>query len=927
MNPLPHLRARLALALVTAGLWACDTTPGRPEPAPNAAPVLRILRPQGTAALRVGQPVELEAEVGDAEDGASLGDSVLWVSSLEGQLARGPRATTTFHEQGDATLTATVVDSGGQVTSASVRLSVLGPGAPSATVLRPAAGSAYNLGEPLDLECEALAIGGAKLTGSAVQWTSALTGPLPQGETARTTLRVAGEDTLTCTATDPATGVSTTASVRVTVRATRAPSVLITRPDAEEVYVKTGEPVPFSSTLLFRATAQDFNADGGAGNLDGAIRWVLEPGGVELGDGPSVEHTFTEPGEYAVTAHVADGQGNTATDSVRIRLVTNLPPWCEIEVPLDSARLLRGATSTLHGHCMDPETGTVLMPTWATSVSSTPLGTGETVDAILTVAGAQTLTACAVDPEDATLRGCAERPVRVIVNSAPTGCAIQAPRTAAAVNAGRPLSLVGAATDAEDPQGDLRFEWTSSRDGALASGPSATTTRLTTAGSQVLTLTVTDPWGLSCTAAVSVTVNGAPEVRVDTLRQGATNCLEQPCREGQTVVATGFVRDSETPGSLARLAWQDSLGGSVEVGAGSNPVANFPMPGVGRHTVVLLAEDRDGAVGRAAASYTVLSAGRPQLMEGVTGAGGPTVALALFNEALRFVDGVTPSVFSAQPPVGTLSVSAPARSLFTLRASGGEVLFVGTDGGGVHRCVAATCARFSGGVLAIAEDRVTAVAAVEVPDLLLLGTARGLVLTRASNPSLGGRDGTIVGQRLLEGREIRQVAVSPMSTPERVKVWAATSAGLAELTVQAGDGFEPALAEVTVALHVPPEVPDTDVLSLAVGPEGQVFAGTHKGFSALGSPGPALRAAPWRLADEQVSALLFERRALDGGTRDVLWAGTKGGLVRYDVASDIVTPFGTSEGLPDLDVRALVRSSEGERYIGTPKGVVMYSAP
>jgi hypothetical protein len=875
----------------------------------------------------VGQPVELEATVEDVEDGETLAERVLWVSSREGQLARGARTTATFHEGGDQTLTATVVDSGGQVTSASLRLSVLARGAPVATVLRPAPGGTFNLGEPLDLRCEAVTVGGVRLTGGAVQWTSALTGPLPQGEEVRAALRVAGEDTLTCTAKDPATGDSATASVRVTVRATLAPAVLITRPEQEEVYVKTGEPAPFASTLLFRATARDFNAGGGAGNLDGAIQWTLEPGGVALGAGPSVTHTFTTPGEYTVTARVVDGLGNPATDSMRVRLVTNLPPWCEIEAPLDGARLPLGSASALRGRCVDPETGRTLEPTWSTSASPTPLGTGVEVEGLLTVSGAQVLSACAVDPDDAALRGCATRQVRAIVNSAPTGCAIQAPRPEAVVNAGRPLMLEGSAVDAEDPRGDLRYTWTSSRDGALVSGANATTRRLTTSGSHVLTLTVTDPAGLACTATVSVTVNGAPEVRVDGVRQEGLNCLQEPCREGRSILVTGFIRDLDTPGSSSELAWLDSLGGRLEPGSGNSTTATLSAPGVGRHTVVLRVTARAGAVGRAAASFTVLPAGRTRLLEAVTGGDAPAVALAFAGNALRYVDGEAASVFSAQPPSGTVSVSAPARALFSLRGAAGEVLFVGTNGGGVHRCVEGTCARFAGGPLGASDDQVTAVAALESPDLLLLGTAGGIVLTRASNPSAGGRPGVLVGRRLLEGREVRQVVISPASTPTQVKAWAATSAGLAEVTVHVEDVFEPALASVTVVMHLPPAVPDEDVLSVAVGPEGQVFAGTRKGFSALGQPGPLLGDEPWDLPDEEVRALLFERQPAGTGTRDVLWAGTKEGLVRYDVAADIVTLFSTPEGLPDAEVHTLLAGPDGVRYIGTAHGVARYAGP
>lgn len=915
------------MALVVAGAWGCDASTAPPLPPPNAPPTLRILQPVAPATPRVGQPVDFEASVEDVEDGASLAEHVLWVSSREGQLARGARPRATFQEDGEQTLTATVVDSGGQVTSTSLRLSVLARAAPLTSILRPAAGSAFNLGELLELECQALTVDGVRLTGDAVQWTSELTGPLPPGAVLKAVLRVAGEDTLTCTATDPETGDGASARVPVTVRATLAPAVLITRPEQEAVYVKAGEPVPFSPTLLLRATARDFNAAGGAGNLDGAIQWTLEPGGVALGAGSAVTHTFTRPGEYTVTARAVDGLGNAATDSVRVRLVTNLPPGCEVEAPLDGARLLLGATSMLRGRCVDPETGATVEPTWSTSAASTPLGTGATVEGRFTVAGAQVLSACAVDPEDAALRGCATRQVRAIVNSAPAGCSIQAPLPEARVNAGRPLALEGSAADAEDPRGDLRFAWTSSRDGALGSGASTSSSRLTTAGSHVLTLTVTDPWGQACTATVAVTVNGAPEVRVENVRQDGLNCLQEPCREGRPVTATGLARDVETPGSLAELAWLDSMGGRLDWSTSSTSVATLSAPGLGRHTVVLRAVDRGGAVGRAAASFTVLPVGRTRLVETVSEGGTPAVALAVAGDSPRYVDGVSAAVFSTQPLAGTLEVSAPARALFSLRGAAGEVLFVGTAGGGVHRCVGGTCARFTGGPLRAAEDRVTSVAALESPDLLLLGTDRGLVLTRASNPSAGGRPGTVVGRRLLEGREVRQVVLSPASTPTQVKAWAATSAGLAEVTVHVDAPFEPALASVMVVPHVPPEVPDVDVLSVAVGPEGQVFAGTRRGFSALGQPGPQLRDAPWGLPDEEVRTLLFERQPAGTSTRDVLWAGTRQGLVRYDVAADIVTLLTQVDGLPAAEVHALLAGPGGARYIGTGGGVALYPGP
>ncbi|AKQ65027.1 Glycoprotein gp2 [Myxococcus hansupus] len=917
-------KLRLVLvALCAVSVWGCEPRRRPPPVSPtNTAPHLSLHVTSDITALRVGQPVDVEAVVEDAEDGAALNASVLWVTSVEGQLARGARATLVFQEPGEQLLTASVMDTGGLAASASLALNVRARGAPVATVARPAPGSVFNLGEVLGLECVALTEQGVRLRGRAVQWASVLSGPLPAGDVVRATLSVAGEDTLRCTAVDPDTGVSASATVRVTVRATRAPTVRITQPESHEVFVKQGEAPPHGAAVRFHATAQDFQAEGGPGNLDDVVEWALAPSGRLLGRGPALTHTFTTPGDYAVTARVVDGQGYAAVDSVRVRLVTNLPPRCEMELPTsESPRLRQGVPSTLRATCVDPETERWLAPIWTTNVEPTPLGAGETINAVLSVAGAQVLSACAVDPEDPSLRGCVERPVRVIVNTSPNDCAIQSPLPDAVLNAGVPLLLVGSAADAEDARASLRYTWVSSRDGALAQGPNTSTKRLSMPGRHVLTLTATDPWGLACAATVAVNVNGAPEVRIESVTQGLLDCSRGPCVEGQAVLLTGSARAAATSSSITELSWLDNLSGPLlTFTVPPLPAATLSVPSSGRHTTVLTARDSQGAVGRAATSFTVLPPGHSQLLSAVPGAQRPVVAMALTADGLRYADGASPWVYAASSTVPRLEVDAPARSLFTLRNGEDETLFVGTEGGTLHRCVRGTCTRHAGAMLSAA---VTAVAAWATPDVLLLGTRHGLVLTRASDPSAGGREGTVGGRRLLEGREVRQLVISPVSTPLHVTAWAATSGGLAEITFWDEEDFEPGLATVTVVFHTPPAVLDDDVLSVAVGPEGQVFVGTRMGFSALGQPGPALRDAPWGLQDEEVRALHFERQHPgDGVSRDILWAGTKGGLVRYDLTADIVSHFGANEGLPDPDVSTLHVASEQLRYVGTAQGLV-----
>jgi PKD repeat protein len=917
------MNTRSLLALLCAlGLGGCDRGP--PPRVDNTPPGITLERPTPAQVVRTGQALQLTARVEDAEDGAALGERVVWVASDSGQLARGASATVTFTEPGERTLTATVADSGGRVASASVALQVLDARAPSLVLHEPAAGSAWNLGQVLPLHCEARSVSGALLPDSALQWTSELSGPLPSGARAQASLGVAGEDTLTCIATDPDTGARAMASVPVTVKPTQAPAVQILRPEAE-LYVKAGQPVPYSPGVLLRASAFDFNVPSGGEALAEAVEWTLEPGGTRLGRGAAVTYTFTTPGDYTVVATATDSLGNGARDVVRVHLVTNLPPRCDILQPRqDGARLLQGAPTELKARCVDPESGEEVSPTWRTTESPLPLGEGEDLDTVLAAPGPQVLSACAEDPEDPGLEGCARRSVRVAPNSAPRDCTVLAPLLDTQVNAGVDLVLRGSATDAEDPQQDLSYRWSSNREGVLAQGAATTTRRLTTAGAQNLTLTVSDPWGLTCTATVPLTVNGAPVVTLSQVEQTGTNCLLVPCREGTPLLATGSA--SDTSDGLEGLEWLDSLVG----GFGTTASSSLSSPLVGKHTLVLRATDRHGAVGRDAVSFTVLPSGHDRLVDSLTTGGEPIPALLPAPGKVLYVDGKSSTVFHAPLTSGSgtslLSLTRSGLALSRLEGATGPVLFVGTDDG-LERCTGTLCTRYRGGVLASSGEAVRTLLALESPDLLLLGTQEGLVLTRASNPSAGGPAGTIVGRRLLQGVQVRQVLASPASTARELKLWAATSEGLAELTLTVETPFEPAVALVTSVLHGPPALPDEDVRSLALSPEGLPYAGTIRGWGAPGRAGPALKAPPWSHPDEQVQALVFERRAVGGQVRDVLWAGTRRGLIRYDLGLDIATRFGVEDGLPNEDIRALSLTPEGVRLIGTASGLAVYAGP
>lgn len=919
--PMISTRRFFVLLSVVAIASGCEC--GKPPAAPNQNPLVTLLAPTQNATFRAGEAIALSATASDPEDGPLDGASVVWTSSAGGQVATGANAIASLAAVGDQVLTVAATDSAGGVGSASINITIVSATAPTVTIISPTAGTTVNRNEAIQFQCTATTPAGAAIPDANITWQSALSGALPSGSSMTASLTTAGADTITCTATDPATNGTANATVAITVNAQQAPTVQITDPGTAEIYVKPGDTGQFDPAVVFNATARDFNVGGGGGNLTSAITWTLNPGGTALGTGGTAAHTFTTLGVFTVTASATDSLGATATDVVTVHVVNNVPPLCDITRPnQDGATLPLNAAYTLQGECFDPETNTTLAPTWTTSAQTAALGTGFTLVATLTVSGQQTLFACATDPTDATLRGCFSRPIRVINNTAPTACAISAPAANAVVNQGATVTLTGSANDAEDPQSTLDYRWTSSLDGTVGTGANTTTAELVTAGAHTLTLTVTDPGGLSCSTTVNVTVNAGPTLSITQLQQGVTNCLNTSCTEAIDVAATGTATD---PQGVSSTVWTDSFAGNF--GMALN--ATLAAPVAGKHLIVLTGTDSLGAVNAVSRSLTILPVGRTTLASALTSTGAVEDLEFGAPGALLWVDGTSSLLRRTNDPAGTSGVSTnlPDPGLaVAYQALATPVTFVGTDGSGVIRCESGGgCSAFAGGPLQPSGNVVTAVAFHTASDLLAAGTDDGLVIMKASDPANGGINPIAVGQRLLVGAQVRQVVVSPVSNASSVKLYAATDRGVATVTVTVGSPFNPATAVTTESFRT--DVPDADVLSIAVSPEDKVYAGTRAGFAEVGGTGPSLRAPPYNFPDDRVQALVFERRTISGASRDVLWAGTRNGLVRYDLAVRVPSLLTTTDGLPNNDIRSLRLGATGIKYVGTAAGIGRYDGP
>ena len=93
------------------------------QPPTNTAPQISILAPMDNATIRYGQTLALQASSTDTEDG-SRSAWIVWSSSLDGYLGTGASISADMLSLGAHVITATVSDSGGLSSSATISVSV-----------------------------------------------------------------------------------------------------------------------------------------------------------------------------------------------------------------------------------------------------------------------------------------------------------------------------------------------------------------------------------------------------------------------------------------------------------------------------------------------------------------------------------------------------------------------------------------------------------------------------------------------------------------------------------------------------------------------------------------------------------------------------------------------------------------------------------
>ncbi len=558
-------------------------------------PRVRIMAPADGASVDPGGPVTLTATATDTEDG-DLGARTVWTADIDGALGTGARITTTaLATRGAQGITASVTDSEGFV--GTHRISVYVNAAPAVTIVTPANGAAFTLGQAIALEARAVDPEDGDRSADVV-WASDADGALGAGSRIVVSTLSAGFHNITAAVAD-SRGRTASAGIRIFVDG--VPRITIIVPGSGAVLFANAFPMDFI------AEARDV-----AGNDIGAsVAWSSDVDGA-LGTGARIRPSRLTVGGHTITARATDGGGRTSSATVGILVrPPNVPPQVTITAPAAGATAPAGTALRFAATASDDFDGDLgARVTWASDVTGN-LGTGAAVTVTLRE-GVHRITARAVDGEGAA----DSATITVTIAPTPPAVTILAPVDGSVIFAGQTATLRGTALDATDGDRSAALLWSSDRAGSLGTGGTVSATL--GPGSHTITASVTDAGGLTGSARVTLVVDALPAVSI------AAPAAAAPLLSGRPVVLAALAVDPEDGDVTASVRWESSRDGVI----GSGPLPTVSGLSAGAHTLTARATDRHGGSGSATVTVDVVAALRTIVASADTyvDAGAPNTA-------------------------------------------------------------------------------------------------------------------------------------------------------------------------------------------------------------------------------------------------------------------------------------------------------------
>jgi hypothetical protein len=583
------------LALIAlAGLYACDNGTNAVTGPANQSPTASINSPDDGTSFVEGSSIRFQGSATDAEDGSLSGSSLVWTSSVDGQIGTGGSFVNGALAVGNHTITLRATDTSGASGTASVSVTVTQApprnDPPNASISSPDDGAEFEEGDAVSFAGAATDPEDGPLTGSALGWESSLDGVIGGGASVSRDDLSIGSHVIRLVATDSG-GKSDTASVSIEVKPfNESPSAAISAPADGASFVER-------TSIDFEGSATD-SEDGALTGV--SLTWTSNLDG-SLGTGESISRDDLAVGAHTIRFIAADSQGKEDTATISVVITPRQPPSATIASPADGTSFQQGNPISFQGSATDPEDGPLTGGSlvWTSNLDG-QTGTGVSFSRDDLTVGPHTIRLIATDSD-----GMADTAqVSITVTSAPPPnqkptAFISSPGDGASFEAGTSISFTGSATDPED--GTLSggsLVWRSSRDGQIGTSNSFVRSNLSV-GSHVIRLIATDSQGLADTARVDITVtpaNQPPSASISSPSNGAS------FDEGESIGFQGSATDPEDgPLTGGSLVWRSSLDGQL----GTGPSFSRSDLTVGSHTIRLIATDSQGLADTASVSITV----------------------------------------------------------------------------------------------------------------------------------------------------------------------------------------------------------------------------------------------------------------------------------------------------------------------------------
>ena len=547
-------------------------------------PLVRILEPADGGSYTTQDEVLFTAIAHDAADG-DLSAFVQW--RFNGQyVGQGASFATQPYEGDPTTVTAKIEDFNEQQATDSTYITVVyAEPPPVVTITSPTDGQVVYLGADVEFVASAVNDDGFPIS-STWTWTSDIDGQIGTGESFWNygTL-TEGVHTITATVDNPAGPPSEagSASISLNVTVNNPPSVSITTPiDSDTFHV--GE------SILFFGNASDTEE----GDLSGSIVWVSDLDGI-FGTGASVNFAGLQEGSHQIAAEITDGGGLSDVAYITIQVV-NDAPVPSISSPADGSSAVAGESVSFAGTATDTEDGDLSASIQWVSDLDGLLFTGAGFSTSTLSVGSHQISAEVTDSGGAFALDAIT--LTINANQDPT-VSISAPSNGTSVIETDPVTFAGAASDPEDGDLTAGISWSSNLDGTIGSGAGFTTAALSV-GNHTITASVTDAYGATDNAVITVNVaaNTAPMVAITSPPNGSE------ANAGDSVTFTGSATDNEDGDLTAALAWSSDLDGALGTGG------SFASSGlsVGTHTITATVGDSHGLAAQAQVLLTVNSA-------------------------------------------------------------------------------------------------------------------------------------------------------------------------------------------------------------------------------------------------------------------------------------------------------------------------------